>query len=127
MLSQQPSGPALSVGLLSDNFYDVMSATVKEVESELQLARQLLEQCRESFNSLVSFFGENAQSLANDAVFWSDIIPFVQKFTACQRTLRKQTQVSVQQDLRLLCSTATLCHFEKQPFVVMQTFLCWSL
>jgi len=81
------------VELLSDNYQDVMSQTVREVDKELKLARQLLGQCKESFSSLVSFYGENAQAFANDAVFWSDVVAFVQKFTACQRALRKQMQV----------------------------------
>jgi len=81
------------VDLLSDNYRDVMSQTVREVDKELKLARQLLRQCKESFNCLVSFYGENAQAFANDAVFWSDVIVFVEKFTACQRHLRKQIQV----------------------------------
>ncbi|KAL0049978.1 hypothetical protein WJX82_001917 [Trebouxia sp. C0006] len=80
------------VELLSDNYQDVMSQTVREVDKELKLARQLLGQCKESFSSLVSFYGENAQAFANDAVFWSDVVAFVQKFTACQRALRKQMQ-----------------------------------
>ena len=81
------------VELVSDNYQDVMSQTVWEVDKELKLARQLLGQCQESFSSLVSFYGENAQAFANDAVFWSDVVAFVQKFTACQRALRKQMQV----------------------------------
>ena len=81
------------VELLSDNYQDVMSQTVREVDKELKLARQLLGQCKESFSSLVSFYGENAHAFANDAVFWSDVVAFVQKFTACQRALRKQMQV----------------------------------
>lgn len=81
------------VELLSDNYQDVMSQTVREVDKELKLARQLLGHCKESFSSLVSFYGENAQAFANDAVFWSDVVAFVQKFTACQRALRKQMQV----------------------------------
>ncbi|KAA6421764.1 MAG: formin domain containing, partial [Trebouxia sp. A1-2] len=85
------------VELLSDNYQDVMSQTVREVDKELKLARQLLGHCKESFSSLVSFYGENAQAFANDAVFWSDVVAFVQKFTACQRALRKQMQE--QQDM----------------------------
>ncbi len=81
------------VELLSDNYQDVMIQTVREVDKELKLARQLLGQCKESFSSLVSFYGENVQAFANDAVFWSDVVAFVQKFTACQRALCKQMQV----------------------------------
>jgi len=81
------------VELLSDNYQDLMIQTVWEVDKELKLARQLLGQCKESFSSLVSFYGENAQAFANDAVFWSDVVAFVQNFTACQRALRKQMQV----------------------------------
>ena len=83
----------VQVELLSDNYQDVMSQTIRQVDKELKLARQLLGQCKESFSSLVSFYGENAQAFANDAVFWSDVVAFVQKFTACQRALRKQLQV----------------------------------
>ncbi|KAL0027450.1 hypothetical protein WJX77_001937 [Trebouxia sp. C0004] len=86
------------VELLSDNYQDLMSQTVQEVDKELKLARQLLGQCKESFSKLVSFYGENAQAFANDAVFWSDVVAFVQKFTACQRALRKQMQE--QEDMR---------------------------
>ncbi len=89
----EDSGKEVQVELLSDNYQDVMSQTVWEVDKELNLARQLLGRCQESFSSLVSFYGENAQAFANDAVFWSDVVAFVQKFTACQRALRKQMQV----------------------------------
>ena len=81
------------VELVSDNYKDVMSQTVREVDKELKLARQLLGCCKESFHCLVSFYGENAQAFANDAVFWSDVVSFVESFTACQRQLRKQMQV----------------------------------
>ena len=89
----EDSRKEVQVELLSDNYQDVMSQTIREVDKELKLARQLLGQCKESFSSLVSFYGENAQAFANDAVFWSDVVAFVQKFTACQRALRKQLQV----------------------------------
>lgn len=81
------------VKLVSDNYKDVMSQTVREVDKELKLARQLLGQCKESFHCLVSFYGENTQAFANDAVFWSDVVSFVEGFTACQRQLCKQMQV----------------------------------
>ena len=81
------------VELVSDNYQDVMSQTVREVDKELKLARQLLGRCKESFHCLVSFYGENAQAFANDAIFWSDVVSFVESFTACQRQLRKQMQV----------------------------------
>ena len=81
------------VELLSDNYQDVMTKTLHEVVSDLKLCRQLLQQCKESFSSLVSFYGENAQAFANDAVFWSDVTIFVDRFTACQKQLRKQIQV----------------------------------
>ena len=90
--SSQASQCWVSVSLLSDNYHDVMSQTASQVESELQLTRQLLGQCKESFSSLVSFFGENAQALTSDAAFWSDIIIFVEKLTAGQRQLHKQLQ-----------------------------------
>ena len=83
----------VQVELLSDNYQDVMMETVHEVESDLALCRQLLQQCKESFSCLVSFYGENAQAFANDAVFWSDVTTFVDRFTACQKQLRKQIQV----------------------------------
>ena len=91
--SSQASQHPVSVRLLSDNYHDVMSQTARQVESELQQSRQLLGQCKESFSSLVSFFGENAQALTSDTAFWSDIVVFVEKLTACQRQLRKQMQV----------------------------------
>ena len=81
------------VELVSDNYQDVMTETVHEVESDLKLCRQLLQQCKESFSCLVSFYGENAQAFATDAVFWSDVTVFVDRFTACQKQLRKQIQV----------------------------------
>lgn len=81
------------VELLSDNYRDVMSQTLVGVESDLKLCRHLLQQCKESFSSMVSYYGENAQAFANDAVFWSDVITFVDSFTACQKQLRQQIQV----------------------------------
>ena len=68
--------------------------TMLGVESDLKLCRQLLQQCKESFSGLVSYYGENAQAFANDAVFWSDVTTFVDRFTACQKLLRKQMQVT---------------------------------
>lgn len=91
--SQDSQHRLVLVELLSDNYQDVMTETVHEVESELVLCRQLLQQCQESFSCLVSFYGENAQAFANDAVFWSDVTTFVMGFTACQKQLRKQIQV----------------------------------
>ena len=44
----------------------------------------------------MKFFGENPQALANDAVFWVDVITFVNSFTACQRKVFKKAQVKVQ-------------------------------
>lgn len=81
------------VELVSDNYHDVMTQTMLGVESDLKLCRQLLQQCKDSFSSLVSYYGENAQAFANDAVFWSDVTTFVDSFTACQKQLRKQMQV----------------------------------
>ena len=60
------------------------------------MVRQLLRQCKESFDSLVKFFGENPQALANDAVFWVDVITFVNSFTVCQREVFKKAQVQLQ-------------------------------
>lgn len=82
------------VQLVSDNYHGVMTQTLQEVEADLKLCWQLLQQCRESFSCLVSFYGENAQAFANDGVFWSDVTTFVDRFTACQKQLRKQLQVS---------------------------------
>ena len=78
---------------MSDNYLDVMSHTLQDLEQQLKLARQLLGECKESFSCLVAFYGENAQAFANDAVFWSDVVAFVEKFTACQQQLCKLTQV----------------------------------
>ena len=89
------------VELVSDNYQDVMTETVHEVESDLKLCRQLLQQCKESFSCLVSFYGDNAQAFATDAVFWSDVTAFVDRFTACQKQLRKQIQVCRCLDLLL--------------------------
>lgn len=91
--SQQDGEKLVLVELLSDNYQDVMTDTVRGVDSDLKLCRQLLQQCKESFSCLVSFYGENAQAFANDAVFWSDVTVFVNRFTACQKQLRKQMQV----------------------------------
>ena len=66
---------------------------LQDAEKELKSVRQLLRQCKDSFDSLVKFFGENPQALANDSVFWADVISFVNRFTACQREVFKQAQV----------------------------------
>ena len=91
---RQASEKLVVVELLSDNYLDVMTRTVHEVSSDLKLCRQLLQQGTESFSSLVSFYGENAQAFATDAVFWGDITAFVNRFTACQKQVRKQLQAS---------------------------------
>ena len=90
---ETPQHQLILVQLVSDNYHDVMTETLQEVESDLKLCWQLLQQCRESFSCLVSFYGENAQAFANDGVFWSDVTTFVDRFTACQKQLRKQIQV----------------------------------
>ena len=91
--SRNPQHKLVLVELASDNYQDIMTKTVYEVESDLKLCRQLLQQCKESFSCLVSFYGENAQAFSNDSVFWSDVTTFVDRFTACQKQLRKQLQV----------------------------------
>ena len=93
--AHQDDQKLVMVELLSDNYQDVMTQTVHEVDSDLTLCRQLLQQCQESFSCLVSFYGENVQAFANDAVFWSDVTTFVNRFTACQKQLRKQMQVTL--------------------------------
>lgn len=90
---RDPQHKLVLVELVSDNYHDVMTETVCEVDSDLKLCHQLLQQCKESFSCLVSFYGENAHAFANDAVFWSDVTTFVDRFTACQKQLRKQIQV----------------------------------
>ena len=111
----QPSKESVFVELLSDNYQDVMSQTVREVDAGLKLAWQLLTQCRMSFSCLVSFYGENAQAFANDVVFWSDIITFVERFTACQKQLRKQMQVCLRCNACVCCLTSTCNIVGKRP------------
>lgn len=111
----RPSKESVFVELLSDNYQDVMSQTVREVDAGLKLARQLLRQCKASFSCLVSFYGENAQAFANDAVFWSDIIMFVERFTACQKQLRKQMQVRLRCNACVCCLTLTCNRIGKRP------------
>lgn len=72
-----------------------VSASLQMAEEELKTVRQQLRQCKQSFDSLVKFFGENPGALANDAVFWVDVISFVNRFTACQREVFMQAQVKL--------------------------------
>ena len=67
---------------------------LQEGESQLKALRRLQRQAQDSFAHLVSFFGENPQALASDADFWSEVSLFVQRFSGCQRELRKQKLVS---------------------------------
>ena len=97
--SHQHHQKVVMVELLSDNYQDVMTKTVHEVDSDLKLCRQLLQHCQQSFSCLVSFYGENVQAFASDAVFWSDVTTFVDRLTACQKQLRKQMQVSTRHQL----------------------------
>eukprot|EP00891_Asterochloris_glomerata_P002244 jgi/Astpho2/2244/fgenesh1_pg.00040_%23_71_t len=76
--------------ILSDNYMDTMSSMLKEGEAQLKALRRLQRQAQDSFAHLVSFFGENPQALASDADFWSEVSLFVQRFSSCQRQLRKQ-------------------------------------
>lgn len=67
---------------------------LQEGEAQLKALRRLQRQAQDSFAHLVSFFGENPQALASDADFWSEVSLFVQRFSSCQRQLRKQKLVS---------------------------------
>ena len=67
---------------------------LQEGEAQLKALRRLQRQAQHSFAHLVSFFGENPQALASDADFWTEVSLFVQRFSGCQRQLRKQKLVS---------------------------------
>ena len=67
---------------------------LQEGEAQLKALQRLQRQAQDSFAHLVSFFGENPQALASDADFWSEVALFVQRFSGCQRQLRKQKLVS---------------------------------
>ena len=66
---------------------------LQEGEAQLKALRRLQRQAQDAFAHLVSFFGENPQALASDADFWTEVSLFVQRFSGCQRQLRKQKLV----------------------------------
>ena len=76
-------------------FINVVVLCLQEASIQVKSVRQLLGQCKDSFNGLVKFFGDNPQALANDAAYWADIITFVNRFTTCQREVMKRLQVSL--------------------------------
>ena len=66
---------------------------LQEGEAQLKALRRLQRQAQDAFAHLVSFFGDNPQALASDADFWTEVSLFVQRFSGCQRQLRKQKLV----------------------------------
>ena len=72
---------------------DLVSALLQEIARQLRDTKAALQRSRESFNSIVAYFGENAASMSSDGEFWRDIAAFVRAYSQAQRDFMQHQQV----------------------------------
>lgn len=66
---------------------------LQDFAAQLVQVQALQSKAQEGFASLVSFFGENPNSITADSSFWQPISNFAQTFSSAQQIVLNQQQV----------------------------------
>ena len=69
---------------------DALRAAVSDLGRQLEATKALLQECREGFASLATFYGEAGAAQSSEQELWLQLQAFVERFSAAQRALAQE-------------------------------------